>query len=411
MAGGGYVRLLRDNPDFRHLWYGQIVSQMGDWFNLITLQALLLRVTGSSAALAWLAVCQMLPLLLLGPLAGVTVDRLPRKAVMIAADLVRAVVALGFLLVRDQQTVWLVYPLVALLASFAAFFEPARTATIPNVTRPADLLPANALSAVTWSVILTSGALAGGAVSALFGQDVAFLVNSASFLLSAWCILRVRVPARAAGAHSPARGGASDLCHGLAYMRSDRGVATLLTVKAASGLAGGVTLLVVIFGKDLLPLPGKEKLGIGLLWAARGFGTALGPVVARRTTGSDPHRMRWAIALAFLQSGFFYLAFSQAGSLGMAALALILAHLGGSILWVFSTTLLQTTVPDAFRGRVFATDMALLTLSTVLSNLVVGQGMDRFGIGPRPMGILLGTVLFVPGIAWVIGMLRVKREE
>ena len=122
-----YGQLLRRNRDFRLLWGGQVVSQLGDWFSLITLQSLLLTLTGSASSLAALMIAQMLPLFLLSPAAGVVVDRLPRKHVMIVADLGRAGIALGFLLVRDGETAWLAYGFYALLSSLTVFFEPALT--------------------------------------------------------------------------------------------------------------------------------------------------------------------------------------------------------------------------------------------------------------------------------------------
>src|SRR5687767_10771953 len=123
-----YSQLLRQNRNFRLLWGGQIVSQLGDWFSTITVQALLLSYTGSATSLAWFMVASLLPSFLLAPMAGVVVDRLPRRTVMIAADVARAVIALGLLLARDASTAWIAYACVAGMSAFSALFEPARTA-------------------------------------------------------------------------------------------------------------------------------------------------------------------------------------------------------------------------------------------------------------------------------------------
>src|SRR5437660_11750759 len=150
MPATSYSQLLRGNRNFRVLWAGQIVSQLGDWFNFVTLQAVLLQLTGSATSVAGLWIAQSLPLFFLGPVAGVVVDRFSRKRVMIAADLARAAIALGFLAIHSEGTTWLAYPLFAGLQVFSTFFEPARTATIPNITTRDELITANALSAVTW---------------------------------------------------------------------------------------------------------------------------------------------------------------------------------------------------------------------------------------------------------------------
>ena len=95
----GYVKLLRNNKAFRRLWYGQIVSRLGDWFDSIALFALLLRLTGSGQAVGMLMVAQFLPSAFVGLFAGVVVDRLPRKLVMILSNLGSAALVLLFLLV------------------------------------------------------------------------------------------------------------------------------------------------------------------------------------------------------------------------------------------------------------------------------------------------------------------------
>src|SRR5262249_37483669 len=162
-------------------WLGQAISLLGDWFNFVTLQTLLLRLTNQATWVAGMWVAQMLPPLLLGPMAGVVVDRFSRQRVMIASDLARAAIAVGFLSFHIRRTAWLAFPLLALLGVFSIFFEPARTAVVPNITRDEELVTANALSAVTWSVMLTSGAVVGGLVARFLGYEMAFALNSLSF--------------------------------------------------------------------------------------------------------------------------------------------------------------------------------------------------------------------------------------
>src|SRR6185503_4360928 len=128
----GYAALLRRNRPFRRLWYGQVVSQLGDWFDSIALYALLLRLTGSGQAVGALMVAQFLPSTFVGLWSGVIVDRLPRKLVMIAADLGRALLVLLYLLVRDADHIWIIYVVMVLKVTLTSFFEPARTAVIPS---------------------------------------------------------------------------------------------------------------------------------------------------------------------------------------------------------------------------------------------------------------------------------------
>jgi len=147
-------------------------------------------------------------------------------------------------------------------------------------------------------------------------------------------------------------------------------------------------------------LAGAARPLIGLLYAARGIGAAAGPIIARRIGGESPKQMRRAISVAFFTAGIFYLIFSQALSLPLAAIAVLGSHMGGSTLWVFSTTLLHLVVPDRYRGRVFAANLGLLTLSMSLSNYFTGWGLDTAKLYPRALAAILGLIFFIPGIIW-----------
>src|SRR5947209_12951763 len=183
-----YAQLLRANRNFRRLWMAQIVSEIGDWFYTLSIYTLLLHLTGHASSVALALVLQVLPQTLVNPAAGVINDRLRRKHVMIAADLVRFVIVLAMLLVRSQSMVWLVYPLLVAETIMAAFFEPARNAVIPAITAKDDVLLANTLSSATWSVNLPIGASVRGVVADLLGRDAVFLLNAISFLASALLI-------------------------------------------------------------------------------------------------------------------------------------------------------------------------------------------------------------------------------
>jgi MFS family permease len=401
-----YIALLRTNRNFRLLYIGQTISQLGDWFNAVAVYALLLDLTGSATAVAFMMIVQFLPIALVGPLAGVVVDRVDRRRLMIAADLARGVLILGLLLVRRADQVWLAYVVMALTVSASAFFEPARTATIPNLTSKEELLPANALASASWSAMLAIGASIGGLVTAIAGRHVAFAINAASFFVSAWFIVRTEYDAkpppavRAAGLL--ALTGVADLIEGVRYLRRHAHVGALLFVKAGWGLAGGVLLLLTIFGQRIFPVAGSTAAGIGILYGARGVGAGLGPIALRWILGQQARTLRRAIGPAYFMVAIFYIALSLSPSLPLAALSVLFAHAGGSILWVFSTVLLQLEVPDRFRGRVFAAELALVTLTSSISSYWTGWELDRGGASPRTLAFALGAMFCVPGLVWLL---------
>jgi MFS family permease len=400
-----YLAVLRTNRNFRYLYVGQTISQLGDWFNSVAVFALLLDLTGSATAVAWMMIVQFLPVAIVGPVAGVVVDRVDRRRLMIGADVLRGVLILGLLLVRTRDQVWIAYLVMSLTVSASAFFEPARTATIPNITSAEELMPANALASATWSAMLAIGASVGGLVTAVAGRNVAFGVNAASFFVSAFFIARTTYDSRPLPA-PPLTGllaltGISDLLEGVRYVRQRGHVAALMFVKAGWGLAGGILLLLTIFGQRVFPVAGSTAAGIGVLYGARGIGAALGPIALRWILGQKPRTLRRAIGPAYFVVGLFYLALSAAPTLALAALCVLCAHFGGAILWVFSTVLLQMEVPDRFRGRVFAAELALVTLASSISSYWTGYELDRGGWSPRTMSFALGALFFVPGTLWL----------
>jgi MFS family permease len=400
----GYMELLRGNRSFRFLWLGQVVSQMGDWFDTIAVYTITLRLTGSSRSVALIMVARFLPSVVMGPLSGVVADRFSRRTIMITADLLRAVVVLGFLFIRRPDQMWLVYLLTVLQLAFSTFFEPAKTAAIPSIVSDRELVPANAIAAVTWSVMLTLGAAIGGFVAGVFGTDAAFVLDSLTFVASALLILSVKVPKRAPRPKAKLTVGKAlgitDTVEGARYVKHRSRVLAYLLVKPAWGVGGGILTLLAVFGEKVFPVGGKTATGIGVLFTARGIGTAIGPMVARRWAGETRKQMQNAIGIAFLIGGVFYIAFGVSRNFALALLFLAIAHTGGSILWVFSTVLLQQSVEDKFRGRVFAAEMALVTLTMAASNYLVGELMDRFGFSPRVVTAGVGTFFLLPGLIW-----------
>lgn len=402
----GYIDLLRRNRSFRLLWLGQVVSQMGDWFDTIALYAIILRLTGSGRDIGLLLVARFIPSFFFGPLSGVIADRFSRQRIMIVSDVLRAVVVLGFLFVRSPNQLWIIYVLTVFQLGLSTFFEPAKTAAIPSIVEDRELVAANAITSVTWSVMLTLGAAIGGVITGLFGTDAAFVLDAATYVLSAVLIASIRVPKRPKREKqklSVGRAlGITETIEGIRYVKERPRVLALLLVKPAWGLGGGIMTLLAVFGERVFPVGKAAATGIGVLFAARGIGTAVGPIVARRMAGEVDRRMQTWIGIAFLLGGAGYMAFGSSSSFVIALIVLGLAHCGGSILWVFSTVLLQKTVVDTFRGRVFGAEFALMTLTMAASNYVTGEMLDRYSFNPRTVTVAIGIFFLLPGVAWFL---------
>ena len=383
--------LLRRNPDFRKLYLASLISLGGDWFLLVALFELALDLTGSAVSAAVVLVAQEIPFFLMSPVGGVLTDRLDRKAVMVTCDVARAVLVLGFVFVNDAETMWLAYGLLAVISSFSAVFDPASSAALPNVVDERDLGPANALSGSLWGTMLAVGAALGGIVAAVFGRDVAFVIDAASFAVSGVLLWRISRPFSTGDHQDVETNVIRATVETIRFARRDHRVLALVTVKAGFGLAGGVIVLIAVFAHEVFE---AGSVGIGVLMAGRGIGALIGPFLGRWISGRDDRRLFGAIAVSLTVFGLGYALLGVMPSLGLAALAIGIAHLGGGAQWTLSSYGLQRIVPDRIRGRIFSFDFALITISISISALVGGWAAERFG--PRPTVIALGLV----AIAW-----------
>jgi MFS family permease len=397
--------LLRRNRDFRRLFLASVISLGGDWFLFVAITSLIVETTGRAIDVGLAVLAQELAFFLASPPAGVLVDRLDRRQLMIVCDLARIGICLSFLFV-GAGTIWLAYPLLALLSVFGAPFDPASTAATPNLVDPRDLPTANALNGSLWGTMLAVGAGLGGVVATVFGRDAAFVIDAVSFGVSAVLLLGIRRPfaeAREAGNEHPKMLDATiEVLH---YARGDHRVLALIGVKAGFGLAAGVLALIPVFGVDVF---GRGEIGVGVLMAARGVGALIGPFIGHRISGEGHRRLYGAIGLALAVFGLSYMALGLAPSLWIAAIVILVAHLGGGAQWVLSTFGLQVLVPDHIRGRIFAVDFAMITLSLAISSIVAAAIADS--AGPRVAALIVGAMALVWSITWSLLTRAIRRR-
>jgi predicted MFS family arabinose efflux permease len=407
---GAFVRLVRTNLNFRRLWLAQIVSEIGDWFYTLAIYTLLLQLTGKASSVGLALILQVLPQTFIGPTAGVVNDRVRRKRVMIISDLVRMVVVLSMLLVRSRSTVWLVYPLLLMETVMVAFFEPARSAVIPNITAREDVIVANALSSSTWSVNLTIGATIGGLVAALVGRDAVFVLNGLSFMASALLISRMHFEEPHTKGKAPLHLrdllNFSPILEGFRYVRRTPRLGATIFAKAGLLVIGSGWVLFTVMGQRVFPVrwhgldPQRgAMLGMSLLLGARGLGSMVGPLFTARWSNQQPSRLRLGILGGYITLALGYIGVGLSPRLWLACLSLAIAHFGGATIWVFSTTLLQLNTEDEYRGRVFAAELGLFMLTIALGAYLAGAFLD-WGYTPRTVAVATGISMIIPAIAW-----------
>ena len=397
--------LLKRNPDFRRLYFASVISLGGDWFLLIALLGQVLTLTEQALMVAFVIAAQDLTYFLASPVAGVLVDRLDRRRLMIVCDIARAMLVLGFLLIQSEDQVWMLFVLLAATASFGAVFEPAASAALPNVVDERDLSTANALSGSLWGTMLAVGGALGGVVAGVFGRDAAIVVDSVSFVLSAILIVRVRRPfseRRSAPEHRASV--REDTVETVRYARRDHRVLALLAVKFGWGIAGGVLVLLPLLAIDRFD---AGEIGLGMLMMARGVGALIGPFIGRAVIGPGDRRLFGAIGGALAVFGVGYALLGLAPALVFAMGAVLLAHVGGGAQWTLSSYGLQRIVPDRIRGRIFAFDFMLVTLTFGLSSILTGWLADV--IGPTTTAVTMGSLALGWAVVWTLLTTDVRR--
>jgi len=383
------LRVVR-NPQFARLWLAQFVSQTGDWLDRVACLVLIGRL-GSATSVFGVGVLfgfelalRLLPSALFSPLAGPIADRLPRRLLMVASDVSRAGIVLCFLLVRQpSQLPWL-YVLIALQMAIGIFFDSARSAALPDTVGKEELHDAYALSAVTWSITLCAGALAGGWIVKWVGVGGAFVVDAATYLASAACLIGLKLPPVPKHAE-PLRWRdvlqMTDLRRGYAHAKK-LGVTPILWTKSFWGGAGGFLVLLSLAGRDRFGEGGgigDIAVATGWLYFARGIGTGLGPLFANLFFGKTDAALKRQISAGFGIAAVGYALFAYKTSLAVACIFVAIAHTGGSTLWIASTVLWQKHVESAYRGRVFVIEFLALDLAFSAGGMLGGLMYDATG--------------------------------
>ena len=408
----GYIQLIKTNRAFRHLWAGQIISLTGDWFNLIASATLIATLTQSGAAVGGLFVIRMLPPFLVSPFAGVVADRYNRKTIVIITDVLRCFVVLGFLLVREPGQVWLIYALTAVQSASQGFYFPAWSAMLPDITKPGELGPANALSSATWSVMLAFGSALGGFVSGIAGVYAAFTIDSATFLLSALVILRM--PYRSLLAPSSDKSivaGFRQYVDGLAYLRRHIDTFSIVLQKSMLGLLvlGSYQVVQVTIAERYFPIGEGGSISLGLIFVMAGIGSGIGPILGRNWARDRDRELRLMIALGYVCAIAGFLISATLISFPVILIGALLRGVGGGLMWVLSTQLLLQIVPNEVRGRVFSTEFALMTVCNALSSGITGALIDS-ALGIQGILILGSALIVVPAVIWCWWIVAGKRD-
>lgn len=422
-----YAQLLRRNRSFRRLWLGQVVSELGNWFNFIAALGLV-RVVSKAApeVTTLLLLSRLVPFTLFGPLAGAFVDRWSRRTVMIVTDLLRVVVALAFLLVRGPQDLWIAYLSTALLSFFGVFFEAAKNAAVPNITGEQDLLAGNALMFSSRFLFMSVGAALGGWTAAYLGYEAAFVINAASFFVSAysvWLLSNDEMQKRStATSQRQTRkvysGYWTDIREGWAYIGTHGPVAAILAANIIWATGGGAINLIsdrlgalVYAGENGI----SADSAVAALYFASGLGLFIGMMIARRVGlyFEMKRRIVGFIGWSLVTQGIVFALIGIMPTLWLACVMMCVSRVIVGAEFAVQETLLMRLVPDNLRGRVSTTDRAAEMLIWSLSTAAAGWSLHS--ISERTLTIVAGLLSGLAGVMWLIlfasGKVKLSRHR
>jgi len=398
-----FVELLRGNRNYRYMWIGQVVSEIGDHFNNIAVFSLALANTHSGLVVSGVMLSRAIPAVLAGPIAGVLLDRLDRKHVMICSDVIRALLALGFILTIGRHDTWLLYVLSALLMFASPFFTSGRSAILPTITTADELHTANSLTQTTGWTTLTIGTFLAGFSVMQFGFRWAFVGNSLSFVCSAICISQLRVLRGSFKARREALTEAEvarpwrEYSEGLRYMKANPlilGIA-LIGVGWATG-GGAAQILFSVFGELVFH---RGPVGIGVIWGCAGLGLLVGGVIAHRIGEWISFKgYKRAVVICYIIHGGTYILFSQMRSFHLALVFIALSRAAVAITSVLNFSQLLRRVANEFRGRVFATMESMVWSTMMISMMLAGIASQYYD--PRMIGAAAGVLSSTTAIFW-----------
>jgi predicted MFS family arabinose efflux permease len=399
-----FLGLLRANRNYRFTWSGQVVSEVGDHFNNIAVFSLALANTGSGLVVAGILMSRGLLVILAGPVAGVLLDRLDRKRIMIASDLVRAGIAVLFLLAIPQGRTWLLFLLSGLLMFASPFFTSGRASILPTIATKDELHTANSLTQLTQWTTVTIGSFLGGASVSSFGYRIAFLFNALSFLFSAACISRLwseagtgfRAERSVIGEDKIARPW-HEYVEGLRYMRASPLIFGIGLVAVGWATGGGAAqILFSLFGEQVFH---RGPSGIGVIWGCAGIGLICGALLANaigRKISFETYKR--VISISYVVHGGAYVLFSQASRFGMALFFIGLSRGAVAVSSVLNTSQLLRHVANDYRGRVFSTIETWNWMTMMVSMAVAGLASDH--TSPRVIGAWSGVFSSLTAVFW-----------
>ena len=403
------VLALMSSRNFSALWLGQLLSQVGDRFRFVAVLVIVNNLTGGDPlAITLLGFTVVIPQIAFGLLGGAVSDRIDRKTVMIASDVLRGLFVLPVILVDGPDRLWIVYVCSIGMEAVSVFFYPARNAVLPNIVGRGQLMVANALMQGSYIIALIVGSALAGYLTEFIGTDFAIVFDSATFFFSVGAIAVMTVPPLAAavnGERPTPKNLWNDIQDGLRFIWGRKDLKTILVVSAVAMLGlGSIIVLGISYLEARLDVGARgygstiAMMGVGIL-----IGGALVSRIAKRVLGNV------LVGGSLVLVGVSMVAFAGAGSYTVVLIAAAIIGLCMVVARAALDTFTQALVPDEMLGRVQATVQMTLAVSTAVAQVLAGV-LAKLLDSVENVFILAGCVTIVAGVVAILTLRDAARE-
>ncbi|AUJ61247.1 MULTISPECIES: MFS transporter [Bacillus amyloliquefaciens group] len=397
--------LFKKNLNFRYIWFAQSGSTLGDWFNQVAITQTVLMLTNSPAAVGMLLLCRSLPVVFLGPILSPLVDKWPKKVIMIATDILRALLVLSFIGAIVYNNVYVLYINSFLFGVISVLFNPTKQALLPLIVNRKDLPEANAFMSSTDAIVNIIGAVLGGIVSTVFSPITCFLVNSLSFLWSAYYVFKIKYQENKKSdiQNQPY---IQLLKEGLLESNQNILIRYVILIGLTWGLVGGgYYILIPFLGNNIYHL---GAVGIGALYAIDGLGILLGTYIVKKIIKNNFKRALFSFGISYSVQSMLFVLLTHSTVFYLGSLFLFLMRVCGGVIIPLSNYFVQMGTTDEIRGRVFSlynsTYMGVMQISYFIS----GYAYEKYSV--PIVGAIGGMVSMLCGLIWLLQVMKGKFE-
>jgi hypothetical protein len=427
-----YWRVVRDNESFRYAFLACCIDTIGNWLTFVACVTITDKYGGALLTSIFF-VCKLSPPLLFAGIVGPLADSMNKRTLLIACAFgAAASVSLLLLPIEGWMRLWILYLSVFFQFSFNSLYEPARGSLIPLLLHESDLIVATTLDGLAWSTIGAFGAMFGGFINSRFGTNAAFIIDICSYFLSAYYLSFIpldlceietkhssnqqnepmKISTEPASTNSSSSSPNSHLIsdlHETFYdslvflSRYSFGIA-LCCLKGQGALLWGPGDILAV---EISQIPHyqyhhDENITLGIMFSMVGLGAQIGPLISNLVTKQEERSLFFSCITSLLLISVSFLLVGSATTLPIILLGTIVRAMGSSILWIYSSLLIQILVPTTFQGRIFTIERAIYTLCEMSSILLGGFSFDILQLSIHQECLVMLTFGGAVSIVWLI---------